>query len=206
MDHASHLLLWFALTLVFNAGATFYISIVRDPVTPCSLSLIFSAAAYWLVRASKCNVEGSSSSWASWNRLSSAPDFADEGPTIVVWQLLLGLLNVLSTILGVSSYALSSVSWTYVFRTVEPLCTAVFQFLVFGQTCTTVELCLLLLVVGSVATVAMPGPAAIQPAQQSNYQSECHRKTLNKPKCFCCCQCCPWEAAIKGRRWSSRAT
>jgi hypothetical protein len=175
-----HLLLWFLLTVVSNAGASFYIGVASDPITPCTLSLLLTVIIYQ-ISGGKSSINGS-------------------GPDTVItskraaWELLLGLLHFIATILSFASYALSSVSWTYVFRTLEPLCSAAIQFIVFGETCTVVELGLLMLVAASVAMVAMPGSASMKAAAAA----ASHPNTLKgggtavpiPAADICCLSCC----------------
>lgn len=64
----------------------------------------------------------------------------------------------MSSILTLASFGLSSVSETYIIRTLEPICSCLLLYVLHGQKRTPTELLLLAVVAGATAAVVLTGP------------------------------------------------
>lgn len=73
-------------------------------------------------------------------------------------MLALGVLHLLSSILTLASFGLSSVADTYIIRTLEPLCSALLLYLIHGHRRTPAEVVLLAAVAVGTASVLLTGP------------------------------------------------
>jgi drug/metabolite transporter (DMT)-like permease len=105
--------------------------------------------------------------------------------------LALGLLHLMSSILTLASFGLSSVSETYIIRTLEPICSCMLLYFLHGQKRTPTELLLLAVVAGATAAAVLAGPQPdkglqISDALEGEHASQYHASgTLrNAPGCL----------------------
>jgi drug/metabolite transporter (DMT)-like permease len=90
------------------------------------------------------------------------------------WVLALGLLHLMSSILTLASFGLSSVSETYIIRTLEPICSCLLLYFLHGQKRTPTEQLLLAVVAGATAAVVLAGPQPDKGLLPSNASEGVH--------------------------------
>ncbi|GMH37606.1 hypothetical protein BSKO_05479 [Bryopsis sp. KO-2023] len=136
---------WYLFTLISNMSGKSYVKATLDSVSPTTISMACAALVFmaYQVPALKALLGGAQDhseakfSWA-FHR----------------WAIGLGFIQFLATALSYSSFALSSVSWTYCFRTLEPLISASLQYYVAAEKITRKEFgALVVLAAGIVVTV-----------------------------------------------------
>jgi drug/metabolite transporter (DMT)-like permease len=79
------------------------------------------------------------------------------------WVLALGLLHFMSSTLTLASFGMSTVSHTYIIRTLEPIISCGLLYVIHGHQCSLSELALLAVVAGATACGVLAGQ---QPVQQ----------------------------------------
>jgi drug/metabolite transporter (DMT)-like permease len=138
---------WVAATCIASQAGSSYVRATADCLTPVLLCQAATLAGLHAARRWQQQQQQHRGPAAA-----AAP--ADAQQPHAGWHLALAALNVLGGALTLASFALSSVSFTYIVRTLEPLCSCVLLAAVqLRQPCSPTEFVLLLLVATSTCCV-----------------------------------------------------
>lgn len=130
------LLCWYFCTLCSSMSGKAFVKDTFDAMLPSTISLGCAALVFSVTYLIRQGPTPAPSLYAS---------------TYSHWTFSLGFVQFLAATITYTSFALSSVSWTYCFRTLEPLISAGLQFLVFGDTISKKEVLSLIVLAGGIA-------------------------------------------------------
>jgi len=136
------LVCWATCTLVSSVSGGLYLRATSDCLTPALLAQA-AAAAFYSVRSA---IQAQKS------------EINDQVYGHQAWVLALGVLQLVSSILTLASFSISSVSYTYIVRSLEPIFSCILLFIVKGQDRSTTQLLLLAAVAVSTTSVVMNSP------------------------------------------------
>ena len=139
---------WYLFTLCSNMSGKAFVKRTLDAVSPTTVSLGCAAAVYIGQEFLRRKTDDHRINWE-----------------LHKWALVVGFIQFLATALTYASFALSSISWTYCFRTLEPLISAALQYVAFREVLTTKEISALsALAMGIVITVNATGGGQVYSA------------------------------------------
>jgi hypothetical protein len=171
---AALIAVWVATTCVCSLSGGAFVRATGDCLTPALLSLA-ATAALRVGRRSLLPPASSSKAVASQQQQQQQA----QQPGHQAWLLALGVLQLLSSVLTLASFRLSSVPFTYIVRTLEPLCSYVLVCLLQQRNCSLWEILLLGTVAGSTCCVVrgagQPGNAVGVPLQAGGGTGVCTR-------------------------------
>lgn len=146
---------WYLCTLASNMAGRAFVKGSLDVMSPTTASMGCAAAVYGFRKLVFRKGDGAQAGTVKAMHPSTISKPGEwQGWAFHLWAFGLGSIQFLATALSYSSFALSSVSWTYCFRTLEPLISALLQFLAAGDLTSRRELgALLVLAIGIVTTV-----------------------------------------------------
>jgi drug/metabolite transporter (DMT)-like permease len=94
------------------------------------------------------------------------------------WVLALGLLHLVSSTLTLASFGMSTVSHTYIIRTLEPIISCGMLYVIHGRKRSLTEVALLAVVAGATACGVLAGPQPVQQVLLSTDDSDALSPTL----------------------------
>lgn len=136
------LVCWATCTLISSVSGGLYLRATSDCLTPALLAQA-AAAAFYSVRSAI-------------QARKLEPN--DHGYGHQAWVLALGVLGLISSILTLASFSISSVSYTYIVRSLEPIFSCIILYIVKGQERSATQLLLLAAVAVSTTSVVMISP------------------------------------------------
>eukprot|EP00210_Caulerpa_lentillifera_P007373 g7047.t1 len=137
---------WYLVTLLSNMNGKSFVKRTLDALAPTTVSLACASAVFGARLLFLRSEDGSS--------VTPIRELSTHSSELHKWAAVVGFIQFLATAMTYASFALSSVSWTYCFRTLEPLISATVQYFAFHKKLSIKEITsLTVLAAGIVITV-----------------------------------------------------
>lgn len=150
--------MWYLCTLASNMSGKTYVKSSLDAMSPTTVSMGCAAIVYCVKKLAFRQGDSFQPGSLQQSVLSMGLKSGEsQWWAFHTWAIGLGVIQFLATALSYSSFALSSVTWTYCFRTLEPLISVLLQFFAAGELTSRKELGALLVLASGIVTTVTTG-------------------------------------------------